>query len=65
MRTEDQHLDQLVDTAEAAARLDCHRGTLERWAKEGRIPSVRTGRHLKFTVSDLQAFIEDNRTGTA
>src|SRR4051794_19522544 len=47
---------------DAAAKLAVSPLTLRRWAKEGKIESVRLGRRLVFRESDLETFIS---TGTS
>lgn len=49
---------------EAAARLAVQPSTLRRWAKDGKIESVRLGRRLVFRMSALDAFIEAGVRGT-
>jgi excisionase family DNA binding protein len=42
----------------AASLLQIHRGTLLRWARENRIPSLRlTSRKIAFRASDLDAWL--------
>lgn len=50
---------QLLDLADAAARLAVAPRTLRAWAAEGRIPFARFGRALRFTEADLARFVAD------
>ena len=54
---------QLLDLEGAAARLAVAPRTLREGAARGRIPYVRFGRALRFTESDLAAFVEAARVG--
>ena len=51
--------DQLLTPAEVAALLYVDPKTVSRWARAGRIPSVRTpGGHRRFRRSDVQALVQ-------
>lgn len=56
----------LLNEVQAARLLGVKPDTLQRWRREGKGPkSVRIGeRSIRYTVSDLRAFIED-RGGAA
>jgi excisionase family DNA binding protein len=54
-------VNELRRTVEAAGRLKVHPATLRRWAREGKIPAVRIGRHLQFLDSDIEACIRSHR----
>lgn len=45
---------------EAAARLAVQPSTLRRWARDGKIESVRLGRRLVFRESSLESFVQAN-----
>jgi excisionase family DNA binding protein len=59
----------LLRLDEAAARLSVHRGTLHRWAREGRVPVVQfggPGAALRFDVDALDRWIDEHaRDGSA
>ena len=46
----------LVDSKEAGEALGLHPKTVERMAREGRIPSRRIGKYWRFRASDLDAW---------
>jgi excisionase family DNA binding protein len=50
----------LLDDAEAADLLGIHPKTLQRWAREGRVPTHRLGRKHRYRASELDEWI---RTG--
>jgi excisionase family DNA binding protein len=50
-----------LDTAEAAAYLGVPVRMIARLRYERRIAAYRLGRHLRFKVSDLDAWAESNR----
>jgi len=52
---------ELVGIAEAARLLSVSVSTLYGWVWQRRIPFVKLGRALRFEVSDLQAFVRQNR----
>jgi excisionase family DNA binding protein len=50
--------DPLLTTSEAARRLGLAPGTILRWTKEGKIPSLLTpGKHRRFKSSDVDALL--------
>ena len=50
----------LLSAEEAANLLTIHSVTLLRWAREGKVPSVRMGRRVAFRASRLNAWLESN-----
>jgi len=53
-----QALEPLLDCAGAAAILGgLHPKTVERWAREGRIPAYHYFRHWKFRASELEVWM--------
>lgn len=50
------HPTRLVSLTVAAAYLECHRMTLHRWMRDGRIPFSERGLRRKIAVSDLVLF---------
>ena len=56
-----QALEPLLDCAGAAAVLrDLHPKTVERWAREGRIPAYHYFRHWKFRASELEVWMHSH-----
>jgi excisionase family DNA binding protein len=56
-----QATEPLLDCAAAAAVLGgLHPKTVERWAREGRIPAYRYFRHWRFRVSDLEVWMRSH-----
>jgi len=55
----------VVGATEAAKMLDVCPDTLNRWAKEGKIPRFIEGRVYKFLVEDLKAFAKQRTQGGA
>lgn len=45
---------------EAAGRLAVQPSTLRRWARDGRVESVRLGRRLVFRETSLETFVQAN-----
>lgn len=56
----------LVSRKEAATILGIEPNTLAVWACTGRhkLPYVKIGRYVKYRMSDLDAFIENNTVGS-
>jgi excisionase family DNA binding protein len=53
-----QAVEPLLDCAGAAAVLGgLHPKTVERWAREGRIPAYHYSRHWKFRASELEVWM--------
>lgn len=59
---EAQRLEQLVNVREAAQTLGVSVSTLYGWVWQRRIPFVKLGRSLRFSLVDLEKFIITNRT---
>ena len=49
----------LLDPAAAAELLGVHEKTLVRMAREGKVPGLRVGKHWRFRVSMLDAWLEN------
>lgn len=54
---------QLLDLKTTAERLSVSPETVRKWVKQAKIPYVKLGRRLLFSVSDLSTWIEANRHG--
>jgi excisionase family DNA binding protein len=54
-------LKELLTTREAAEYLAMHIGTVQAWARDGRIPTVRVGGRWKFRKADLDEWIDGRR----
>ena len=61
MPTPENQSYRLLDSHVVAASLGIHRKTLQRFARERRIASVRIGKHLKFRPADIETFIVANQ----
>lgn len=61
MKTNQNVTPMLVAIDEAAQRLGTSTRFLRRLVAERRIPYVKIGRHVRFHVSDLDAFIASGR----
>jgi excisionase family DNA binding protein len=48
----------LIDCATAAALLGIHEKTLQRMAREGRVPAIRVGKFWRFRKSVLNTWLE-------
>ena len=48
---------ELLRVGPAAKRIGVHPATLRRWADEGRVPVVRSGRERRFSTDDLDHFL--------
>ena len=57
-----EKLPQFLSEIEVAKILNVSRATLQqnRWLNRG-IPFIKVGRSVRYAVTDLQAFIEENR----
>ena len=54
-------VERFIDCAAAAAVLGgVHPKTVERWAREGRIPAYRYFRHWKFRPSELEVWMRSH-----
>ena len=55
----------LLTKNEAAARLTVSRRTLERWIKDGRLPTIKPSPGVvRVDLADVDRLIEDSRTST-
>jgi excisionase family DNA binding protein len=52
-RLSSRPVDGLIDTAQAAELLGCSKPTIERWTKDGVIPSVKIGGLRRYRPSEL------------
>ncbi|MBE3597554.1 MAG: helix-turn-helix domain-containing protein [Limnochordaceae bacterium] len=50
---------QTIDARQAASLLGVHYVTLLKWAKQGRVPCVHLGSRVRFRVSALQQWLEE------
>jgi excisionase family DNA binding protein len=55
----------LIKVEQVAKRLGVSDEWVRRAVSEGRMPSVRVGGGLRFQLSDVEAFISANRSGSA
>jgi excisionase family DNA binding protein len=62
MGTETNTAPRLVTVNDAARYLAVSVSTLYGWVYQRRIPFVKVGRALRFEMSDLDNFVERNRT---
>jgi excisionase family DNA binding protein len=51
----------LRDATYVAGLLGIPRKSVLQYAREGRLPSVRIGRHVRFVIADVQAAIDAQR----
>jgi excisionase family DNA binding protein len=56
--TYQQHFEPLVTAEEAAVHLRCHLKTVQKMAREGRMPSIRYGKRHLFRLSDLDRWLQ-------
>jgi excisionase family DNA binding protein len=49
--------ERLITADEVAALINISPKSIYRWASEGRLPSFREGRVIRFLASDVEAFI--------
>ncbi len=47
----------LIDCREAALRVHCHEKTLQRYARQGRVPAYRIHSRWYFRVSELDSWV--------
>jgi excisionase family DNA binding protein len=52
----------LLSAAQAAPLLSIHSVTLLRWAREGKVPSIRLGRRVAFRTSQLEKWLASGYT---
>jgi excisionase family DNA binding protein len=64
LSTSETTIKSLVDTHEAAQFLAVSVSTLYGWVWQRRISFVKVGRAVRFDLSDLQSFVEENRIRT-
>lgn len=50
--------ERLITADEVAALINISPKSIYRWASEGRLPSFREGRVIRFLASDVEAFIK-------
>lgn len=56
----------LLTTRQVAERLEVTAGTVQKWQRDGKLPSLRTpGGALRFRWSDIEAVISAPRVGSA
>lgn len=48
----------LIDSANAAELLGIHEKTLQRMARDGRVPAIRIGKFWRFRKTDLNAWVQ-------
>ncbi|OFV95686.1 MAG: hypothetical protein A3H28_15510 [Acidobacteria bacterium RIFCSPLOWO2_02_FULL_61_28] len=48
----------LIDSAKAAGLLGIHEKTLQRMARDGRVPAIRIGKFWRFRKTDLNAWVQ-------
>jgi excisionase family DNA binding protein len=53
----------LLNTEQAAEKLQLPVSWVASAARDGRLPCVKLGHHVRFKVSDLEAFIDEQRSG--
>jgi excisionase family DNA binding protein len=52
----------LLNTQEAAQRLGVSKRTLQELAAERKIAQIKFGRNVRYSIGDLEAFIDANRS---
>jgi excisionase family DNA binding protein len=52
---------ELMNREQAAEFLGCSAESIWRWTRAGKLKALRVGRHLRYRVEDLIAFIERER----
>lgn len=50
----------LMNSEQAAEHLGVHPKTLQRMAREGRVPFIRVGKYVRFRISTLDGWIRAN-----
>jgi excisionase family DNA binding protein len=60
--TYQQHFEPLLTAEETAVHLRCHLKTIQKMAREGRMPSIRRGKRHFFRLSDLNQWLEGMQT---
>ena len=62
MRTQIKPENRLLTPAEVAAMLRVDPKTVTRWARGGKLSSIRTpGGHRRYSESEIQAFLQDSQ----
>lgn len=56
------HFEALLTAEEASIHLRCHLKTVQRMAKEGRMPSIRRGKRYFFRLSELDEWLRGMHT---
>ena len=65
-RLQSEQIEQFVDASVVATMLGISVKTVYRWAGQGRIPSYKCNRPVRFLLSEVRrSMIEGRRTGTA
>jgi excisionase family DNA binding protein len=52
----------LLNTQEAAQRLGVSKRTLQELAAERKIAQIKFGRNVRYSIADLEAFVDANRS---
>jgi excisionase family DNA binding protein len=55
----------LLTAEEAAAQLRMHTKTLQRYAREGRVPCIRQGKYWRFRLSSLDLWVRSHENQTS
>ena len=53
--------DELLDLREVAGVLRIGRATIQRWAKQRKLPAVKVGKSYRLRRSDLESWYEQQR----
>lgn len=61
MNTPTENPDPLLSVDQAAAYIGCGARMVRRLVAERRVPFVKVGRHVRFRVSALEAFLDAGR----
>jgi excisionase family DNA binding protein len=56
-----EELTRLLNTPEAARFLSVSKRTLQELASERKIAQIKFGRNVRYSIADLEAFIDANR----
>ena len=57
-------LPRLLTPREVADQMNVHPRTVQRWAREQTIPSIRIGKLIRFNEADLAQWLEASRTAS-
>jgi len=57
-----QSFEPLLTAEETAVHLRCHLKTVQKMAREGRIPSIRRGKRHFFRLSEINQWLRNMRT---